>query len=79
LLVRVFGRLLVDFQRDEPEAVIVGVAVIELVVTETLTPNSCRKTPLTADELAIGVLHPALAQHLIGPVVGVFGDGESCH
>ena len=29
---------------------------------------------LAAEELVIGVLHPALAQHLVGEVVGVLED-----
>jgi hypothetical protein len=34
---------------------------------------------LAAEVLVIGVLDPALAQHLIGQVIGVFEDGKPCH
>ena len=34
---------------------------------------------LAAEELVIGVLQPALAQHFIGEVVGVLEDGQSRH
>ena len=34
---------------------------------------------LAAEELVIGVLDPALAQHLVGEVVGVLEDGQSRH
>ena len=34
---------------------------------------------LAAEELVIGVLHPALAQLLIGEVVGVFENGKPRH
>jgi hypothetical protein len=34
---------------------------------------------LAAEELVIGVLHPALAQRLVGQIVGVFEDGQPRH
>ena len=34
---------------------------------------------LTAEELVIGVLYPALAQRLVGEVVGVLEDGKPRH
>jgi hypothetical protein len=34
---------------------------------------------LATEELVIGVLQPALAQYLIGEVVGVLEDGQARH
>jgi len=34
---------------------------------------------LAAEQLVIGVLHPALAQHLVGKVVGVLEDDQPRH
>jgi len=34
---------------------------------------------LAAEVLVIGILDPALAQHLIGQVIGVLEDGQPCH
>ena len=34
---------------------------------------------LPAEELIIGVLHPARAQLLVGEIVGVFEDGQPRH
>jgi hypothetical protein len=60
----------------------------ELLLAHALAPARQRRAVehqpvleelLAAEELEIGVLHPALAQRLIGEVVGVLEDRQSRH
>jgi hypothetical protein len=61
---------------------------LQLLLAHALTPARQRgavehqavlEELLAAEELVIGVLHPALAQHLVGEIVGVLENGQARH
>jgi hypothetical protein len=49
------------------------------VIDERFEPQPVLEKLLAAEVLVIGVLDPALAQHLIGQVIGVLEDGQPGH